>query len=205
MENVPIVKEDAEDKLLKFAADIDKFEGYAHSHAARIAVLSDALARKFNLASHDRFSMRQAALLHDIGEPVMNRDYMKADRALTADERIDMQRHPVIGEQEAARRGLGRAVQLLVRWHHEWWNGDGYPDAIGREQIPLAARILRVADTFAALTDNRAHRAAISPAEAKRYLTEWAAIEFDPKVVKTFLLLENMPELEAYAAKSDNR
>jgi len=204
MENVPIVKEDAEDKLLKFAVAIDEFEGYRHSHAARIAVLADALARKFNVASHDRFSMRQAALLHDIGESVMNRDYIKANRALTDDERVDMQRHPVIGEQEAARRGLGRAVQLLIRWHHEWWNGGGYPDAVGREQIPLAARILRVSDTFAALTDNRPHRAAISPAEAKQYLTEWAAIEFDPRVVKMFLSLEGLPELEAYPAKSDN-
>ncbi|MDQ6785951.1 MAG: HD domain-containing protein [Acidobacteriota bacterium] len=199
MENVSIVKEDAEEKLLKFAAAIDEFEGYAHSHAARIAVLADALARKFNLASHDRFSLRQAALLHDIGEPVMNRDYIKTDRALSEDERIDMQRHPVIGEQEAARRGLSRAVQLLVRWHHEWWNGAGYPDAIGREQIPLAARILRVTDTFAALTDRRPHRATMSVGEAKQYLTEWAAIEFDPKVVKMFLLLENLPELQSYA------
>ena len=205
MENVPIVKEDAEDKLLKFAVAIDEFEGYAHSHAARIAVLSDAVARRFNLASHDRFSMRQAALLHDIGESVMNRDYIKADRALSGDERIDLHRHPVIGEQEAARRGLGRAVQLLVRWHHEWWNGDGYPDAIGREQIPLAARILRVSDTFAALTDNRPHRAAATATEAKRYLIEWAAIEFDPKVVKMFLSLENLPELESYAAENNKQ
>lgn len=203
MENVPIVREDAEDKLLQFAVAIDEFEGYTHSHAARIAVLSDALGRKFNLASHDRYSMRQAALLHDIGEPLMNRGYIKVERALSGDERIDMQRHPVIGEQEAARRGLSRAVQLIIRWHHEWWNGDGYPDAIEREQIPLAARILRVCDSFASLTDNRPYRAAISTAEARRYLTEWAAIEFDPKVVKIFLSLEGLPELESYPPQSE--
>ena len=81
----------------------------------------------------------------------MNRDYIRANRILTDEERIDLQRHPVIGEQEVAKRGLSRAVQLLVRWHHEWWNGMGYPDALEREQIPLAARILRVADTYCAL------------------------------------------------------
>ena len=63
-----------EDRLLKIAADMDKFEGYAHSHATRIATIADALAQNFNFASHDRFCLRQAALVHDIGEIVMNRD-----------------------------------------------------------------------------------------------------------------------------------
>jgi HD-GYP domain-containing protein (c-di-GMP phosphodiesterase class II) len=165
-------------------------------------VLSEAVAVKFNLSAHDRFSLRQAALVHDIGEAAMNRDYIKASRALTAEERIDMQRHTVIGEQEAARNGLGRAVQLLVRWHHEWWNGTSYPDALEREQIPLAARILRVADTYAALTDARPFREPMSKADARGYLMDWAGIEFDPKIVKTFLSLEGLEELKSYAAAS---
>jgi HD-GYP domain-containing protein (c-di-GMP phosphodiesterase class II) len=200
MENVSPVKQDVEEKLLKIAASIDEFEGYAHPHATRIAFLADALALKFNLAAHDRFSLRQAALVHDIGEMAMNRDYICANRPLRDEERIDMQRHSVIGEQQAAKIGLSRVVQLLVRWHHEWWNGAGYPDAIEREQIPLAARILRVADTFAALTDRRPHNnAPLSAPNAKKYLTEQAGIEFDPKVVKMFLLLEGLEELESYS------
>ena len=202
MENLSVIREDFDEKFLEIAFAVDKFEGYAHPHAPRIATLADALARKFNLASHDRASLRQAALVHDLGELVMNRDYIRSARLLREDERVDMQRHPVIGEQEAAKRGLNRAVQLLVRWHHEWWNGSGYPDALEHEQIPLAARILRVADTFAALTDARPHRAPISAAEAQRYLAEWSAIEFDPKVVKMFLSLEGLKELESY---SENR
>jgi len=200
MENLSVIKEDFEEKFFKIAVVVDEFEGYAHSHAPRIAVLADALAQKFNLASHDRASLRQAALVHDLGELVMNRDYIRSSRMLREDERVDMQRHPVIGEQEAAKCGLNRAVQHLVRWHHEWWNGTGYPDALEREQIPLAARILRVADTFAALTDARPYSIPISAAEAKRYLTEWSAIEFDPKVVKMFLSLEGLQELESYSS-----
>jgi HD-GYP domain-containing protein (c-di-GMP phosphodiesterase class II) len=200
MENLSVIKEDFEEKFFKIAVVVDEFEGYAHSHAPRIAVLADALAQKFNLASHDRASLRQAALVHDLGELVMNRDYIRSSRMLREDERVDMQRHPVIGEQEAAKCGLNRAVQLLVRWHHEWWNGSGYPDALEREQIPLAARILRVTDTFAALTDARPYSVPISAAEAKRYLTEWSAIEFDPKVVKMFLSLEGLQELESYSS-----
>lgn len=198
MENATAPDTNPGEKLLKIAALTDEFEGYAHAHARRIAALSEAVAVKFNLSAHDRFSLRQAALVHDIGEAAMNRDYIKASRVLTEAERIDMQRHTVIGEQEAAKNGLGRAVQLLVRWHHEWWNGTGYPDALEREQIPLAARILRIADTYAALTDTRQFREPVSEADAKRYLTDWAGIEFDPKIVKAFLSLEDLEELKSY-------
>ncbi len=187
--------------LTQLSAAMDEFEGYAHPHGRRVAVISEAIAEKFNFAAHDRHALRQAALVHDLGEPVMNREYIKASRLLREDERIDMQRHTVIGEQEAAKRGLSRAVQLLVRWHHEWWNGAGYPDALEREQIPLAARILRVADTFAALTDSRPYSVAIPASEAKRYLVEWSGIEFDPKVVKAFLSLADLPELESFAVE----
>jgi HD-GYP domain-containing protein (c-di-GMP phosphodiesterase class II) len=205
MENVSIFKEELEDKLLQIAAATDEFEGYRHPHALRIAVIANALAQKFNLASHDCFSLQQAAMVHDIGEALMNREYFKANRLLRTEERVDMQRHPVIGEQEAAKQGLSRAVQLLVRWHHEWWNGTGYPDALEHEHIPLAARILRVADTYAALTDDRPYKAAVSKEEARKYLIEWAGIEFDPKVVKTFLALEGLKELESFAASEQNQ
>jgi HD-GYP domain-containing protein (c-di-GMP phosphodiesterase class II) len=191
-----------DNNLIKLSSAIDDVEGYVHAHANRIATLSEAIAINFNLASHDRFALHQAALVHDIGEMVMEREYLRSNRILTPAERIDMQRHPVIGEQEAAKRGLSRAVQLLVRWHHEWWNGSGYPDGLEREQIPLAARILRVCDTYVALTDARSYSVAISESEAKRYLTEWAGIEFDPKVVKVFLSLHELKELNSFAEET---
>jgi HD-GYP domain-containing protein (c-di-GMP phosphodiesterase class II) len=148
--------------------------------------------------------MQQAALVHDIGEVVMCREYIRESRVLTPDEFLDMQRHPVIGEQETARRGMSRGVQLLVRWHHEWWNGDGYPDALEGEQIPLAARILRVADSYAALTDNRPRRQAMQDDEAKQYMTEWAGLEFDPKVVKAFLSIDTAMYVTPAAPEADS-
>ncbi|MEO7673096.1 MAG: HD domain-containing phosphohydrolase [Pyrinomonadaceae bacterium] len=185
-----------DEKLLELSSRMDDFEGYTHAHGLRIAAIADAIGKSFNLAAHDRFFMQQAALVHDIGEMAMNRDYIKMGRGLTDAERLDMQRHPVIGEQEASKRGFSRGVQLLIRWHHEWWNGGGYPDCLEGEQIPLAARILRVADTFAALRDNRPRRKAMSLAEAKNHLIVWAGLEFDPKVVKAFMTSENVGVLE---------
>lgn len=194
----PMLAKDSnfDEKLLELSSEMDAFEGYTHAHGLRIAAIADAIGKRFNLAAHDRHFMQQAALIHDIGEMAMNRDYIKQNRALSGAERLDMQRHPVIGEQEAAKRGFSRGVQLLVRWHHEWWNGGGYPDALEGDQIPLAARILRVADSFAALRDDRPRRKAMSVAEAKAYMSQWAGIEFDPKVVKAFLTSEYIDLLE---------
>jgi HD-GYP domain-containing protein (c-di-GMP phosphodiesterase class II) len=176
-----------EEKLLDLSAEIDRFEGYKHAHGLRIAEISDQIAASYGIGPHDRFILQQAALIHDIGELVMNRDYIKEARPLTDVERLDLQRHPVIGEQEAAKRGFARGVQLLVRWHHEWWNGDGYPDRLSGHEIPLAARILRVADSYAALTDDRPRRPARTDEEARQFMIEWAGIEFDPDVVSRFL------------------
>ena len=180
---------------------MDEFEGYARPHGARIAAISDALASHFNLASDDRLFLMQAAYLHDIGEVVMEREYIPSNHILAADERLDMQRHPVIGEQEIAKLGLQRGVQLLVRWHHEWWNGMGYPDGLEGEQIPLAARILRVADTYAALTGTRSFRGTLSSDEARKYVTESAGIEFDPLVARALLGLTVPDETQNVSVK----
>jgi putative nucleotidyltransferase with HDIG domain len=176
-----------DEKLLELSSQIDAFEQYSHAHGLRVAEVADSIAVKFGLGEHDRFVLQQAALLHDIGEMEMNRDYISAARALTDGERHDLQRHTIIGEQTAAKRGLGKAVQLLIRWHHEWWNGAGYPDALRGDDIPLAARILRVADTYASMTADRPFRSAASEADAQQHLRNLAAIEFDPTVVKALI------------------
>jgi HD-GYP domain-containing protein (c-di-GMP phosphodiesterase class II) len=188
--------------FLRLSEAADEFEGYGRPHATRVAALADALAGSFRLARADRSSLVFAALLHDVGEMAMKRDYIKRAGPLTEAERLDLARHPVIGEQEAARAGADRAVQLLVRWHHEWWSGAGYPDALRGEQIPLAARILRVADAYAALTDERPFRPAGTEAEARKHLTLWAGLEFDPHVVGALLALEGLPVLRSAAARA---
>jgi len=176
--------------FLELARTSDRFERYDNPHAQRIANIADEIATVFHMARRDRGSLQAAALLHDIGEVAMERDYIQDARALTIEERLDLARHPVIGEREASRVGADRAAQLLVRWHHEWWNGAGYPDALRREEIPLAARILRVADAYVALTNARPFRPALTEEEARRELADSAGIEFDPAVVNVLLSLD---------------
>ncbi len=199
VQSTDLIDSAAAEAFIQLAKTVDKFERYENPHAQRIAGIADEIARAFHLAKHDRGSLHTAALLHDLGEVAMERDYIQAAGPLSDEERLDLARHPVIGEREASRVGADRAAQLLVRWSHEWWNGAGYPDALRREEIPLAARILRVADSYAALTDARPFRPALTEDAAKRVIVDRAGIEFDPGVVKVFLSLEGIPELESFA------
>jgi HD-GYP domain-containing protein (c-di-GMP phosphodiesterase class II) len=189
----------SDEAFLQLATTTDRFERYENPHATRVAAIADEIAKIFNLARHDRGSLRDASLLHDLGEVAMERDYVQRADALTDEDRIDLWRHPVIGEREGSRVGADRAAQLLVRWHHEWWNGRGYPDAMRGEDIPLAARILRLADSYAALTDARPFRSALTAEAATREIVDRAAIEFDPAVVDVFLQLPPIKELESFA------
>src|SRR5689334_3754927 len=204
MQTTELIDKAAADAFIQLAKTVDKFERYEHPHAQRIAVIADEIALEFHLARHDRGSLYAGALLHDIGEVAMERDYIQASGPLSIEERLDLSRHPVIGEREASRVGADRAAQLLVRWHHEWWNGAGYPDALRREEIPLAARILRVVDSYVALTDARPFRAALTAEAARRELINRAGIEFDPSIVNVLLKLDGLPELESFAKPVDD-
>ncbi|PYS21720.1 MAG: hypothetical protein DMF72_16340 [Acidobacteria bacterium] len=203
IESIDSNQSDAIEVFKSLSASADEFEEYANPHAARIAAIADQLAKSFHLGARDRFSLRVAALAHDLGEIVMNRDYIRRPGALSDDERIDLARHPLLSEREAADSGADRGAQLLVRWHHEWWNGNGYPDGLRFEQIPLGARILRVADAYASLTDARPFRKAYSEQQARAHLLEWTGLEFDPRVVKSLLALDPFKELKGYAQEPE--
>lgn len=204
VQTTDLIDRAAAEAFVQLARTTDKFERYDNPHAQRIAAIADEIAKAFHLARHDRGSLYAAALLHDLGEVAMERDYIQATGPISNEERMDLARHPVIGEREASRVGADRAAQLLVRWHHEWWNGAGYPDALRREEIPLAARILRVADSYAALTDARPFRPAMTEEAARRELIDSAGIEFDPGVINVFLSLDRFDELDSFARVEDD-
>ena len=197
-----LIDKSTDEAFLQLAATIDRFERYENPHAVRIAVIADEIAKVFHLARHDRGSLRAASLLHDLGEVAMEREYIQRTDSLSDEDRLDLARHSIIGEREASRIGADRAAQLLVRWHHEWWNGQGYPDAMRGDDIPLAARILRLADSYAALTDARPFRPALRAEAATAEIVQRAGIEFDPSVVDAFLVMTPVKELESFA-KSD--
>lgn len=177
------------ERLLKLAAETDRVEGYRNPHAAEIARLAEKLGQRLGLRGIDLSALKFAALAHDLGERTMKRDYLLRAGGLTWEEQLDLWRHPIIGEQAAVDLKLPRLAQLLIRWHHEWWNGQGYPDGLAGTAIPLGARILRVVDTYCALLADRPHRGRQEPEQVEQFITDQAGLETDPHIVKEFLSL----------------
>lgn len=177
------------ERLLKLAAETDRIEGYYTAHAVELARLAEKLGQRLGLRGVDLSALKFAALAHDLGERAMKRDYLLRPGALTWEELLDLWRHPIIGEQAAADLKLPRQAQLLIRWHQEKWNGQGYPDGLAGTDIPLGARILRVVDTYCALLCDRPYRAKHDPESAEQIIADQAGIEADPRVVQEFLAL----------------
>ncbi|HVF07931.1 MAG TPA: HD domain-containing phosphohydrolase [Actinomycetota bacterium] len=152
---------------------------------------------RYGLALAERIDPVLAALpevgygffLHDIGKVGVPEAVLCKPGPLEDDEWAVMRRHPVIGAQIVApMRFLHGAVEI-VRTHHERWDGRGYPDGLRGEQIPLAARIFAIADSFDAMTSHRPYRAAMSHERALAEIVEGAGSQFDPDVARTFLQL----------------
>lgn len=165
----------------------DRFENYAPGHARRVAEVSVALSEALMLDEEQRRIIKTAALLHDIGEVIQKHKWYHSPKLFTPAQMVEMWQHSLIGEREVARRGFGREEQLLVRWHHEWFNGTGYPDMLFGLDIPNGARIIRLSDTWDALTHNRTWRRALSKKEAIDEVILSAGSEFDPELVLIFL------------------
>lgn len=189
-----------EEILDSLAERIDKFESYSTPHSRALAQLATWLARRFGLAAAEVTAIAEAARLHDIGLYAMSPLYHSSPGVLRFEDRLDLWRHSIIGEQEMAKREFSRHAQLLVRWHHEWWNGTGYPDMLAFEDIPIGARLLRAIELYNALTSARPYRAAFGRKEALDALKASAGIECDPYVVLALLAL--LEEMESSAEEA---
>ncbi len=180
------------DRLIKIAVETDRVEGYSEPHAIAIARMAEKIGAQMGLHGIDLTALKFAALAHDLGERAMKRNYLLRPGVLGWEETLDLWRHPILGEQAAGELGLSRQTQLLIRWHHEWWNGQGYPDGLAGEAIPAGARILRAVDSYFALISNRPQRARFDRIEAEQIIADLAGIEFDPQAIK--LLLASLAE-----------
>jgi polar amino acid transport system substrate-binding protein len=126
-----------------------------------------------------------AALLHDIGKILVPDSILKKPGRLTPDEYAQMTIHPARGAEILARVPGLEVVATIVRYHHERWDGSGYPDGLSGERIPLASRIISVCDSFNAMTSDRPYRRAMSADDALTELHINAGWQFDPAVVFT--------------------
>ncbi len=171
-----------------FAAAIDAKDPYTRGHSERVARYSRAIARYLGVPKDFQEKVWISAVLHDIGKiGVEDRVLLKMGR-LTDEEFDQMKLHPVIGADIVEPISALRDMLPGIRWHHEAWNGGGYPDQLQGEEIPLMARIIGVADTFDAITTNRPYQTASPPEFALQTIKKLTGTKFDARIVTAFLL-----------------
>ena len=170
------------DALLRALAERDPHLG-AHTEAVELAV---ATARRLGLPADEIERVRHATELRDVGKVAVPDAILGKPGPLREEEWAFVRRHPVIGERILGGAPALERVAPLVRSSHERWDGTGYPDRLAGEDIPLGARIVAVADAFAAMTAERPYRAARTPAQALVELRDCAGSQFDGRVVEAF-------------------
>jgi putative nucleotidyltransferase with HDIG domain len=165
---------------------VEARDAYTARHAERVAAYGLEIAGRCGIAAHDEPQLEFGFLLHDIGKVAISDAILHKPGELTRRERIVMRQHPVIGDEIVRGIEFLADARQVVRSHHERWDGDGYPDNLAGERIPLPARVFAVADTFDALTSDRPYRAAASFDEARTVIAAGAGTQFDPEVARTF-------------------
>jgi putative two-component system response regulator len=171
------------------AETIESKDRFMRGHARRVAFYATLLAERLQLSAPQRAELRLAAFLHDLGRVGIPTDVLERADALSAAERDAVQQHPSIGARLLHPLDIAPSVSLAVRHHHEWWDGTGYPDGMSGEDIPLAARIIAVADAYDAMTTDRPYRPAIGAALATSELQRFAGVQFDPDLAREFLAI----------------
>jgi diguanylate cyclase (GGDEF)-like protein/PAS domain S-box-containing protein/putative nucleotidyltransferase with HDIG domain len=162
---------------------------YIRGHPERMSEQATALAEEMGLSPERVRDIQIAALLHDIGKVTVSEGILNKPGKLTRREFASIKDHPIVGATLVSQvKGFERLAKI-VRHHHERFDGNGYPDGLAGDDIPLEARILSVLDVFDALTHQRSYRNALSKAEALAELERGAGTQFDPVVVKAFLAL----------------
>ncbi len=170
---------------------IDAKDPYTAGHSERVARIATLIARQMHLSTAAVGDVYLAGLLHDVGKIGIRDEVLQKPGKLAREEYEEVQQHPVVGERVVASIKPFDRLRGGVRHHHERWDGTGYPDRLGREDIPLIARVLAVADACDAMMSHRRYRPARSPVEIDAVFTRESGRQFDPAVVKAFMAVRH--------------
>jgi putative nucleotidyltransferase with HDIG domain len=180
-----------ESRFLEMASQwgdsIESKDRYTQGHCERVAFFACVLADSAGFTARSLFWFRIGALLHDIGKIIVPTEVLNKPGKLTEEEWAIMKRHPEAGLELVADIDFPGDIRAIIRNHHERWDGTGYPDRLAGEAIPLAARILCVADVYDALTTTRSYRPGLTHARAAEIMRSSPG-QFDPQLLETFLV-----------------
>lgn len=180
---------------------IDAKDQYTHGHSSRVANFSRLIAQEAGFSEKECEQVYFAALLHDIGKIGIRDEILQKNTRLTEEEFEEIKLHPMRGYQILSGIELSPELSIGAHYHHERYDGKGYPDQRKGEEIPDIARIIAVADAYDAMTSTRSYRGALSALQVKKELTEGIGKQFDPEYAKIMLRLiygegaaANLPE-----------
>ncbi len=173
------------------AAAIDARDPSTLGHSARVAVTSAIIGREIGLAKEDLEELEIACLFHDVGKLKTPDAILLKSDTLNSAEYDEMRRHPEAGVIILERAQVLRKYIPSIRHHHEYYNGQGYPDGLRGDTIPLFAAIISIADAFDAMTSARSYKAPLSVSDALRELQECAGQQFHPGLVQAFVRAMN--------------
>jgi putative nucleotidyltransferase with HDIG domain len=188
---------ETKDVLLELARSIQERDIVTYEHSRRVGVYAQRLARHLGWSRAEARDLALAALVHDLGKTWITNDILNKSGKLSSEERHIMERHPVIGARILIGYELPTFYVNTVLYHHEAWDGHGYPGGLQAEQIPLGARILSVADVYDVLTSERPYKEPLPDEVARERLLRDAGTSFDPVVVHAFVaLLDTTPNFK---------
>jgi len=167
-------------------ATLDARDRYTAGHSAAVAIYARDIAARMGLPEDQRDLAHLCGLVHDIGKIGLPAGLLEKPGALTLDERREMQRHSEIGERILANVDTYAEIAAVVRHHHERVDGQGYPDGLPGDNIPLLSRIIAVADAYNAMTSDRPYRDAMPSRVARLRLAQAVETQFDTSVVAAF-------------------
>jgi len=169
------------------SAAIDAKDKYTSGHSNAVTAYTIPIAKEMGINKEELGKLEYAGLLHDIGKIGIMEQILNKPSRLTNEEFGIIKKHPVIGYEILKSIDFLKDVTLLVKYHHERWDGNGYPDGLKGEDIPLGARIIAVADTFDAMTSDRPYRKGLPVEVAVDEIKRCSGSQFDPKIVEAFI------------------
>jgi putative two-component system response regulator len=188
------VSPDTERHLFALAAAAEAKDAYTERHAERVAKIALRLGTRLGLQESDLVALYRGGLIHDIGKLGVPEAILLKPGPLNAQEERQMRAHPVIGESIVKRLPSATDVLIIIRNHHERFDGGGYPDGLSGYKIPLLARIVSVCDAYDALANDRPYRARHTSQEAVDTMMRGAGQQWDRELVS--LLLSELPAIQ---------
>ena len=177
----------AEHVIFALAAAVEAKDPYTEAHTHRVAESARRIGSRLALSSSDLDSLYRGGLIHDIGKIGVPDAILLKPGPLDSDEMTKMQRHPIIGANLIGEVPNLERIRPIVLAHHEHYDGTGYPNGLKADQIPLAAQIISVADTYEAMISTRPYRSALGHEEAVAELRRVAGTQLNPIVVEAFI------------------